>query len=73
MTKKRVRIVLSLDRQTASILQESARQNCRTPEQEIVWLLRRGLLPVNADVMAQQRTADYAPTNVPQQGNAVTA
>ncbi len=48
MTKKRVRILVSFDKKTGEVLQESARHNCRTPEQEIVWLVRRGLLPVNA-------------------------
>lgn len=41
MSNPRFRLTVSLDQALAKALQQAARQDCRTPEQQIVWLLRR--------------------------------
>ena len=41
MPNPRFRLTVSLEQGLATALQQAARQDCRTPEQQIVWLLRR--------------------------------
>lgn len=41
MPNPRFRLTVSLDQELAMVLQQAARQDCRTPEQQVVWLLRR--------------------------------
>lgn len=41
------RCTVFLDRELRRALYQQARQDCRTPEQQIVWILRRELLRAN--------------------------
>ncbi len=56
MSNSRLRLTVSLDQALANALQHAARQDCRTPEQQIVWLLRREFPQACQDIPSNPTT-----------------
>jgi|GEM_PF-5480512 len=62
MPNPRFRLMVSLDQALALALQQAARQDCRTPEQQIVWLLRREFAQADQGIQPNSvETLPHAP------------